>query len=88
MSIKTIQIIKCDICGAETTTDAEKKFLRVKYPVIFTTNQTDGIACKPYISEQDIHICGECQPKVLKIVGQGAQGYNEYRINTDEEAYK
>lgn len=77
MKKTTVQCF-CDICGklADGT-------CTVEYPVIFHTEQTEGRACKPYISTQDIDLCNECIPKVLKIHAVGAQGHNTYSLEED-----
>lgn len=67
----------CDICGENTK---EKDIFQVNYPVIFTTNQTDGKECKAYIEQEQIDICRNCADKVLKISASGCQGYNEYKV--------
>lgn len=67
----------CDICGKNTK---EKDIFQVNYPVIFTTNQTDGVNSKPYLEQKQIDICRHCADKVLKITASGCQGYNEYKV--------
>lgn len=67
----------CDICGENTK---EKDIFQVNYPVIFTTNQTDGVNSKPYLEQKQIDICRHCADKVLKITASGCQGYNEYKV--------
>lgn len=72
---KIIETIMCDICGKDV-----EGIKNTKYPVLFTTEQTEGRSCKPYISYQDIDLCPECLKNVIKIGGCGAQGYNKYKI--------
>lgn len=65
----------CDICFKEK--EIENRVIQV----IFTTEQTEGRSCEPYLSPQKIDICKECLDKVLKgnyIWGHGAQGNNSY----------
>lgn len=75
----------CDICGENTK---EKDIFQVNYPVIFTTNQTDGDSSKPYIEQKQIDICRHCADKVLKITASGCQGYNEYKIIGDSTKWQ
>ena len=75
-----IESIKCDLCTNEMN---EQK--TIKYPVIFTTDQTEGKTCEPYISMQELDICVDCQKKVLKITGYGAMGNNLYKILESED---
>lgn len=77
MSRKTVTIVKCDICGKEENVRA------VKYPVLFTTEQTEGRCCTPYLSYQELDLCDECIDKVVKVKGWGAQGYNHYSLKED-----
>ena len=67
----------CDICKEETNYE---DCFRVNYPVIFSTNQTDGVATKPYIDQRQIDVCRDCADKILKVTASGCQGYNEYEI--------
>lgn len=74
MSRQTVTIVKCDLCGKE------ENVRHLKYPVLFTTDQTEGRGCTPYISHKELDLCDECIDKVIKITGWGAQGYNHYSI--------
>ena len=71
---KTIEQYFCDLCYKES--DVQK----IKFPVVFHTEQTEGRSCDPYVSMQDIDMCGECRRKVLSIHGYGAQGLNRYEV--------
>ena len=75
----------CDTCKEETN---EKDCFRVNYPVIFTTNQTDGVSSKPDIEQMQIDICRHCAEKVLKITASGCQGYNEYKIINEDTKWQ
>lgn len=75
----------CDICKKETN---EKDCFRVNYPVIFTTNQTDGKECKAYIEQKQIDICRRCADKVLKITASGCQGCNDYKVLEDKKEFE
>lgn len=66
---------KCDICGKEV----ESAF-RINYPVIFTTEQQEGMSCKPYIEQTNLDLCNQCMEKVAKIKAVGAMGNNQYKI--------
>lgn len=75
MASKTI--MSCDIkdCNSEIKVKTEK------IQVIFTTEQTEGRSCTPYLSEERFDMCEACMNKVLEgnyIFGYGAQGYNTY----------
>lgn len=66
----------CDVC--ETETKKENKKAR---DVIFTTEQTEGRRCQPYLSRETFWLCDRCEDKVLKgnyIFAEGGQGYNNY----------
>lgn len=71
---KIVEQFFCDICGKQS------EVTKIKYPVVFYTEQTEGRSCKPYIDYQEIDMCAECQDKVLRLKGFGAQGYNDYKI--------
>lgn len=62
----------CDICGENTK---EKDIFQVNYPVIFTTNQTDGASSKPYIEQKQLDVCRHCADKVLKLQKQLDEEY-------------
>ena len=67
----------CDICKNE------KKILEKKIQVIFTTEQTEGRSCSPYLSMEKIDICQKCLDSVLRgnyLIGSGCQGYNNFNF--------
>lgn len=76
---KTIEICTCDICHKEC--DVQE----ITYPVLFTTDQTEGRNTKPYFSYEKIDMCAECLHKAINVKGYGAQGYNKYNIIHDIE---
>lgn len=65
--------IICDCCKLEKPTQ------KVKYPVLFLTEQTEGRSVTPYISYQDLDMCQDCMRVNITISGTGAMGYNEYK---------
>lgn len=72
----------CDIDGCSNTPDKEN--LNIAIQVIFTTEQTEGRGCEPYLSDEKLDICKSCLNKVLKgnyIFAYGAMGYNTYVLN-------
>ena len=78
MAIKVITTYICDVCSLES----EKNCMN-KMQVIFFTEQTEGRATKPYISNVDICVCIDCMAIVLKgnyIKAHGAMGYNKYDL--------
>ncbi len=79
---KTIEVTSCDICKME------KPVVAINYPVIFTTDQTEGRPCKPYISQEKIDVCEACKSRILTIEGYGAQGCNTFRIKPKEDAHE
>lgn len=52
--------------------------------VVFTTEQTEGRPCKPYLTTAKFDICIDCIKKIVdnrKIpTGSVAQGFNKYYI--------
>lgn len=72
---KVSEIFICDVCKKE-----DAKMQSINYPVLFTTEQTEGRPVKPYISQQKIDVCEECLSKIIKLQGNGAQGFNNYEI--------
>ena len=84
MKIEEIKYF-CDVCKKETNYEG---CFRVNYPVIFTTNQTDGVASKPYIEQKQIDICRDCADKILKITASGCQGYNEYKVRNKDTKWQ
>lgn len=80
---KTIEEYYCDVCKKQT----QDVLPKIKIQVIFTTEQTEGRSIKPYLSNQDLEICGLCQDHVLKgnyIFGHGAMGHNDYYFNSKD----
>ena len=84
MKIEEIKYF-CDVCKKETNYEG---CFSVNYPVIFTTNQTDGVASKPYIEQKQIDICRDCADKILKITASGCQGYNEYKVRNEDTKWQ
>ena len=84
MKIEEIKYF-CDVCKKETNYEG---CFRVNYPVIFTTNQIDGVASKPYIEQKQIDICRDCADKILKITASGCQGYNEYKVRNKDTKWQ
>ena len=84
MKIEEIKYF-CDVCKKETNYEG---CFRVNYPVIFTTNQTDGVSSKPYLEQKQIDICRHCADKVLKITASGCQGYNEYKVRNKDTKWQ
>lgn len=73
-----IELVNCDICGNGCGEMTQKT------QVIFTTEQTEGRSCNPYLQLVDIDLCDECKEHLLKgnyIFAEGAQGYNKYYFN-------
>ena len=52
--------------------------------VLFTTDQTEGRAVPPYLSDEKIDLCADHMTKLLSegkyIHARGAMGYNEYYL--------
>lgn len=74
----TIIEYSCDVCCKKAETKKES------IQVVFTTEQTEGRQCEPYLSIQKIDICQDCKDRILKgdmLFGAGAQGYNRYVFN-------
>lgn len=72
---KVTEVYICDICGEEKI-----EVQTINYPVLFITEQTEGRSTDSYISQQNIDVCKMCLGKVVKIQGEGAMGYNNYKI--------
>jgi hypothetical protein len=70
---KTIEICTCDICKKE-----QPQILTINYPVLFTTEQTEGRGVTPYISQEKLDVCQECITKLVRLQGHGAMGNNTY----------
>lgn len=81
--------IQCDVCFSR---NSAKLYSNV--PMIFTTEQTGGACCKPYISYSTMGVCPECRKTLeaqynqLKsiqdlryIVASGAMGSNSIHMS-------
>jgi len=91
------EIFSCDVCKKEKepyksnvfggAKREDKVFLDSKIQIIFTTEQTEGRSCKPYLSIENLDICDECLDKAAEgnsIFAHGAQGHNTYYFNKKE----
>ena len=79
---EVIENVYCDICH-------ERANNHKKIQVIFTTNQTDGYKCEPYIDEgtRPLDLCDKCLKRILDgnyVFASGAQGYNNYYFKKGE----
>lgn len=78
---EVIENVYCDICHKKATTH---KTLQV----IFTTEQTEGRPCKPYLSfPEELDLCNGCLGKIMNgnyVIASGAQGYNNYYFKKGE----
>ena len=68
----------CDICGKDMGEDC---YFKGEVPVIFHTEQNEGMPCRPYFSRAEVHLCRECAAKAINIHANGCMGYNEYFIS-------
>ena len=76
------EIYMCDICGEEA--GAPRKGDDTPRQVIFTTEQNEGRATKPYFDYVKIDWCEQCRMKALggcAIFATGAMGYNKYEFH-------
>ena len=68
----------CDIDGCNNPAKHKEFGLQV----IFTTDQTEGRSCDPYLSHVVIDLCHGCMTNILKygkyIFAHGAMGHNTY----------
>ena len=74
--------ITCDICDRQINIIEAAKCHKT-ITVIQTTEQTEGRSTDPYLSNQNLDICYECESRILKgnmLFSSGAQGYNTYTI--------
>lgn len=66
----------CDLDGSRN--DVEKHLITV----IFTTEQTEGRSCPPYLSPEKVDLCNSCYDQMVTEnrmpYGLGSQGYNLY----------
>lgn len=77
-------LYSCDICADEI---AQKNVKERVFQVIFTTEQTEGRSCKPYLSQVQLDICPNCMEKILNgeaVYADGAQGCNDYYFKSKE----
>ncbi len=72
---ETREIVTCDLCKF-----INDKCKKIKYPVVFTTEQNEGRRCDPYISYDEIDVCPSCERKILMVRATGAMGHNDYRV--------
>jgi hypothetical protein len=75
-----IIITNCDVCGKEVETGINPQEMQV----IFTTNQSDGLPCLPYLHNKRIDICSVCLSLRLtgnSIFAHGAQGNTKFYFN-------
>ena len=81
---KNIEIVTCDICGKK---DNEIQLENLQ--IIFTTEQTEGRSCEPYLIKEQLEICPECLGKIVNgksiLYGSGAQGYNKFWLKNVKE---
>ena len=67
--IKTKTI--CDVCGAETSNE------KIDIQVIFTTEQNEGLCCKPYLCNEKAVISNDCANLLNQFVPicKGSEGF-------------
>lgn len=70
----------CDVCSDEIDQSDPMSIIQQRVPVLFTTNQIDGIGCEPYWSFDVVDLCGECAKKSFGLHGSGCQGTNTYTV--------
>lgn len=74
-----IEFHACDVCQEKLLTTPEYK--PTKMQVIFTTEQDEGRATKPYFSFGELDLCKKCLEEALTgkyIHAEGAMGFNKY----------
>lgn len=71
----TKETFVCDLCGKEVS---EEDYVSVGLLVRFTTEQTEGRACKPYFSREDLGLCWDCLDKTVVVDGSGCMEHNVY----------
>lgn len=79
---RIIEEVYCDICH-------ERANNHKKIQVIFTSEQTEGHGCTPYIDEflWPLDLCDKCLSKILDgnyVFASGAQGYNNYYFKKEK----
>ena len=67
----------CDVCGKEIENTERNP---ISYPVMFETEQTEGRATTPHVSQKLLDLCNSCITAAIRIWAHGAQGHNQYRI--------
>lgn len=74
----------CDLCGTEIKSSMVEK---IETNVLFTTEQTEGRPCKPYITKCSIDFCSKCfeEYKRTLIMASGAQGRNDFRFRKSDK---
>ena len=73
MRVPQKDILKCDLCRHEVL-----ELETVNYPVMFTTEQTEGRGVPLHVSQEKLELCKLCLNRACVIFGAGAQGCNEY----------
>jgi len=75
------KIYRCDLCQIEL--EEEGQLMQgLSFPVLFTTEQTEGRPVKPYITRDTFDLCEQCLDEAVTITGSGAQGYNRYYLRS------
>lgn len=68
----------CDICKSK------EKVSKKRIPIIFTTEETEGRSCEPYLTIETLDICENCYKTMIDNStipnAHGAQGYNTYYL--------
>lgn len=72
-TIRHPDTFRCDVCGVEID-EAHS----VTVPVKWTTEQTEGRPCTPYIEEKTLDLCDECFEKAVTIEARGCMRFNQY----------
>ena len=75
------EVVFCDICNDQIIQESTIAPPPKQYQIIFTTEQTEGRSCKPYIQNHTLDVCPKCEEKILTghvLYGEGAMGYNHY----------
>lgn len=83
MSDSTKMTVSCDICGEQFWEGIpEERPKRKTIGVWFKTEQTEGRFVEPYLANVHIDICQQCARETVRCTAIGAQGRNEYEIET------
>lgn len=74
----------CDLCEKEIKNNKRKN---IETNVLFTTEQTEGYPCKPYITQLYLDLCPNCFEEYKKtlIKASGAQGRNKFWLSKNIE---